>query len=335
MVSDLDVRSLERIIKRMIKIRVVEEMIADKYSEKEMRCPLHLSIGQEAVPSVISEYMDNEDLVVSTHRSHAHYIAKGGDIEKMIFEIHGKEEGCSMGRGGSMHLTDQKVGFICSTAIVGNTIPIGVGLAFKKKIDAKKNFVCIYLGDGAVEEGVFYESVNFAAIHKLPCLFICENNLYSVYTGLKDRQPEGRKIYEMVAAMGLKSTICDGNNVEAIDHQIKQVIKKLKQNPCEGPFFIEFMTYRWREHCGPNFDDELGYRDQDITKSWLERDPIKIALESTRENNYYKHFNLDSYSEYCRSMIEDIFAKVKAKKFPDDHTLLKNVYRTAIVEEEQ
>ena len=313
------------ILEHMVRIRTVEEMIAEKYSNQEMRCPIHLSIGQEAVPSVISEFITTKDFVVSTHRSHAHYLAKGGSLEKMICEIYGKENGCSRGRGGSMHLTDQKVGFICSTAIVGNTIPIGVGLSYKKHVDKDGSFVCIYLGDAATEEGVFYESINFAAIHNLPCLFICENNLYSVYSNLEARQPKGREIYKMVEAMGVKASQCDGNNIKEIFSHLEPIVSQLRSG--NGPFFVEFMTYRMREHCGPAYDDYLGYRNEIVTAWWVKRDPLKLAIEVAKEDFDYE-VNIDELRRKFEIAAEIQFETARKSDFPLSSSLRDNVYRS-------
>ena len=189
----------------MLRIRLVEESIANKYSEQKMRCPTHLSIGQEAIAVGVCANLTSQDQVLSTHRAHAHYLAKGGCLNSMMAEIYGKASGCSKGMGGSMHLIDTSVGFMGSTAIVGNTIPVAVGLALEKKLARKKSIACVFFGDGATEEGAFYESINFAIIHSLPILFICENNLYSVYSGLEVRQPVDRKIHKMVRAMGISA----------------------------------------------------------------------------------------------------------------------------------
>ena len=183
------------LLKVMMRIRAVEEKIAAEYNQQKMRCPTHLSIGQEAVPSAISSCINKNDFAVSTHRGHAHYLAKGGDLKAMIAEIYGKETGCSKGKGGSMHLIDTKVGFMGTSAIVGNSIPVGVGLALSSKLKKSDQICVVYLGDGAVEEGVFYESLNFAILKDLRVLFVCENNLYSVYSSLDVRQPKNRKIF--------------------------------------------------------------------------------------------------------------------------------------------
>ena len=184
-----------KLLKMMIRIRSLEERIASEYSSQEMRCPTHLSIGQEAAAAGVGLALSKKDVAVSSHRGHGHYVGKGGNLKRMMAEIYGKATGCSMGRGGSMHLIDREVGFEGTTAIVGNSIPVGVGLGLALQAKKMKNVSVIFLGDGAIEEGAFYESANFAAVRNLPVLFICENNLYSVYSPLNVRQPKNRKIY--------------------------------------------------------------------------------------------------------------------------------------------
>src|SRR5260370_4819372 len=178
-----------RIFRTMVRIRMVEEEIAARYGQEKMRCPVHLSIGQEAVAAAVSAALRPTDQVVSTHRSHAHYLAKGGDLRAMLCELMGREPGCCSGRGGSMHLFDQAVGMLLSSPIVAASIPVGVGAALAIKQRGEDAVAIVYMGDASVEEGVFHESANFAALHRLPVVFVCENNLYSVYTALRDRQP--------------------------------------------------------------------------------------------------------------------------------------------------
>ena len=167
---------------KMLRIRLVEEKISELYAEQEMRCPVHLSIGQEATAVGICAHLQKEDLVLSAHRAHAHYLAKGGDLKAMISELYGKETGCAMGKGGSMHLIDLNSGFFASVPIVGSTIPIATGVAWAFKMKKRSNITAVFLGDGATEEGVFHESLNFAALKQLPIVFICENNGWAVST---------------------------------------------------------------------------------------------------------------------------------------------------------
>ncbi len=256
----------------MKRIRLVEEGIAERYPQGKMRCPTHLSIGQEASAIGVGLALKHSDLAVSTHRAHAHYLAKGGDLKTMLAEIYGKAAGCSRGRGGSMHLIDTKVGFMGSTAIVGNSTPVGVGLGLSLQLRKSTAVSVVFCGDGAIEEGAFYESANFAALRKLPVLFVCENNCYSVYSHLHVRQPNGRKIYKMVEAIGVPSAIVDGNNPQAVYQAAEAAVARMRKG--EGPFFLELTTYRWREHCGPNYDNDIGYRTEEEFQAWKKRDPI-------------------------------------------------------------
>ncbi len=256
----------------MIRIRMVEEEIALRYPEGKMRCPVHLSIGQEAVPAAVSEAIKKDDFAVSTHRGHAHYLGKGGDLKAMLSEIYGKVTGCSKGKGGSMHLIDRAAGFMGTSAIVGNSIPLGVGFGLSARLKKTRQISCVFLGDGATEEGAYYESVNFAVLKKLPVLFLVENNLYSVYSSLSVRQPENRKISDVAEALGLQVKVVDGNNVQDCYSAISTAAVSIRNG--DGPFLIEFSTYRWREHCGPSFDNHIGYRTQEEFEMWKKNDPI-------------------------------------------------------------
>lgn len=261
-----------RLLRNMHRIRMVEEEIAARYSEGKMRCPTHLSTGQEGVPGALAECLLPTDYAVSTHRGHAHYLAKGGELNAMIAEIYGKATGCSRGKGGSMHLVDLRVGFMGTSAIVGNSIPIGVGLALSAQYRKTNQISCVFLGDGATEEGVYYESLNFAAVRNLPVLFVCENNLYSVYSPLNVRQPSGRCIATVATSMGLKTAKGDGNDALAVYDDCTRAIADLRAGG--GPWLVEYSVYRWREHCGPNFDNDLGYRTVAEYEDWRCREPI-------------------------------------------------------------
>ena len=293
----------------MLRIRMTEEAIAERYTENKMRCPTHLSIGQEAISVGVCSNLTKNDFVLSTHRAHAHYLAKGGDLKRMIAELYGKKTGCSKGMGGSMHLIDKSVGFMGSTAIVGNTIPVAVGLGLSLKLKKEDGLSCVFFGDGAIEEGAFYESINYAVVHKLPVLFICENNLYSVYSGLTVRQPQGRKIYEMVDAMGIQTDHGYGNDVEEVQKKVSNVKDKIFEG--QGPQFIEFNTYRWREHCGPNYDNDIGYRSEAEYLEWKEKDPLKdININLSKEQ-------LDIETKKITTEIDNAFSYAEYSDFPD------------------
>ena len=320
----LDQSTAQILLHNMKRIRAVEEEIAERYSEWEMRCPTHLSIGQEAVAAVVGHLLNHDDLAVSTHRAHAHYIGKGGDLKAMIAEIYGKETGCSKGRGGSMHLIDKSVGFMGSTAIVGGTIPIGTGLALGMKYRKTEQISCIFVGDGAIEEGAFYESANFAALHQLPILFICENNLYSVYSSLSKRQPADRKIHELAKEIGLSSDYADGNDIMQIYEVLEPTINAIRAG--KGPSFIEFSTYRWREHCGPNFDNDIGYRSEEEFAEWKMKDPIRSFQHQLKVSNFMDDNTLIDLDKKIENEIKEAFDFAKASKFPNRETLAKYIY---------
>lgn len=308
----------------MLRIRIVEQTIADKYPEQEMRCPVHLSIGQEAPSAAFEQLVEINDFAVSTHRGHAHFLAKGGSLDEMIAELHGKETGCSQGRGGSMHLADRNIGFMGTSAIVGNSIPIGVGLGLFLHIKKINQVSFIFLGDGAIEEGVFYESANFAALRKLPVIFLCENNSYSVYSPLEVRQPIGRSISQMVQGLGLASQEVDGNDVVECYKGIKTAIEKAHDG--KGPQFIEFHTFRHLEHCGPNDDDSLDYRKKGELASWLARDPINNHINYLISNNLYKEKEIEIIKERIQKEVTEAFLKAKLAPFPNSQVHILDVY---------
>ena len=260
------------LLESMKRMRAVEEGIAARYSSQLMRCPVHLSTGQEAVSAGVGFALRRDDLAVSGHRAHLHYLAKGGSLPRMLAEIYGRAAGCSRGKGGSMHLIDESAGFKGSTAIVAGTIPVGTGLGLSIALRGSDQVACVFFGEAAVEEGVFFESVNFAALRGLPVLYVCENNLFSVYSPLAVRQPAGRRIHEMVAAIGLRSAHGDGNDVDLVHAMCRDAVASIRAG--RGPMLLEFATYRWREHCGPNFDNDIGYRTEAEYLAWKARDPI-------------------------------------------------------------
>lgn len=293
--------------KEMLRIRLIEESIAKRYHEQKMRCPMHLSIGQEAVAVGVCKAVLSTDYLISNHRAHAHYLAKGGSLKAMIAEMYGKVTGCSLGRGGSMHLIDRSVGMYGSTPIVGGSIPIGVGLAFATSLKQEKNITIIFFGEGSTEEGVFLESLNFAALKNLPVLFVCENNFYSVYSPLHVRQPDRRDRAAIARAHGILAKTGYGNDVEEVHSLAEEAVISIREG--NGPVFLEFDTYRHREHCGPNFDNDVGYRTQEEFLSWEKKCPIK--LQAQRVDTDRESISLPILNE-----IEEAFAFAEQSPFP-------------------
>ena len=258
---------------QMLRIRKVEEKLIELWELGELRSLMHLSTGQEAVAVGVCSALTRNDSVVSTHRCHAHYLAKGGSLKKMLAELAGKEGGCCGGKGGSMHLFDPDVGMNLSVPLVGGSIPIAVGIALANKMRNKERVSVAFFGDGAVEEGVFWESLNFARTFKLPILFVCENNLYATHSHILKRQFSD-SISERLMSFKMPTVTVDGNNVEEVFTTTSKMIELIKQEG--GPGFIEATTYRWKEHWGPDEDWHLGYRSKEEGNKWKARCPIRL-----------------------------------------------------------
>ncbi len=267
--TDLDADARRQLLYDMLRIRRVEERIVDLYPEQEMRCPVHLSISQEAAAVGACAPLAADDYVLSGHRAHAHYLAKGGDLKAMLAEIYGKATGCAGGKGGSMHPVDLAAGFLGAAPIVGSTIAIAAGVAFATAMRDEGRVTMVFFGDGATETGTFHETLNFAVLEGLPLVLVCENNLYSVNSPLPVRQPPGRAIAGLAAG--------HGNDVLAVHALAGRAIEKARAG--DGPSFIELATYRWREHCGPNFDNDLGYRDEAEYLAWRELCPVETYVD--------------------------------------------------------
>jgi pyruvate dehydrogenase E1 component alpha subunit len=309
---------LENMLATMVRIRCFEESVADLASKREVNTPVHLSIGQEAIAAGVCQNLSSDDYVFSTHRNHGHYIAKGGNLNKLMAEIFGKETGCSFGHGGSMHTIDPDVGFMGSSAIVAGTVPIAVGAALSAKRKGKKQISVAFFGDGATDEGVFYESINLAALYNLPIVFVCENNLFSTHMPIFKRQ-KNIELFKKVKGFGIITEKADGNNPIEVYSAAKKLIQATKDN--NGPVFLECMTYRWLAHVGPEPDIDIGYRRKEDIEYWKGKCPIKLL------RNHLISINcLDTarYSEIEKKMRGEVDAAVtfaKNSKLPNDRPL--------------
>ena len=256
----------------MVKIRLVEESLGKLVSSGEIKTPCHLYIGQEAVATGVCLNLKKDDYVFSTHRSHGHYLAKGGNLKKLMAEIYGKITGCSRGRGGSMHIASPEVGLPGSSAIVGGTIPLAVGTALGFSLQREKNVSVTFFGDGATNEGVLYESLNFASLRRLPVIFICENNFYSTHIYISKIQ-SAPDLYEIGKLFEIPSFKINGYNVIEVFNIAKKAVEYARRG--KGPTFIEALTYRWRGHVGPNWDLDKPIRSKDEVYFWVRNCPIK------------------------------------------------------------
>lgn len=304
---------LHQLYWQMKRIRLIEETMADLYADQEMRCPVHLCIGQEAISAGIAAVVRRQDLMLSNHRAHGHYLAKGGDPVKLFAEIYGRADGCAGGRGGSMHLVDLSVNFLGSTPIVASIIPVATGVAFGEKLQKRKTVTAVFLGEAAVEEGAFHESVNFAVLKKLPILYVCENNLYSVYTPLKERQPS-RSIARLASGHGLTTFIADGNDVVAVYETVMRAFFYIRAG--RGPVLIELPTYRWREHCGPNFDNHIGYRTETEFNKWKRKDPLVRFQKLLKQQKLLPAADLQKIDRELETEITRVVKEAKKSPLP-------------------
>jgi acetoin:2,6-dichlorophenolindophenol oxidoreductase subunit alpha len=319
----IDVRVEVSLFERMLRIRRVEEAIADEYGKQEMRCPVHLSIGQEAVPVGLCAHLTDLDRVYSTHRCHAHYLAKDGSIPKMIAELYGRATGCNKGKGGSMHLIDVERGMMGGSALVGGSIPLAVGAALAKKMAGQREVSIAFFGDGGSEEGIFYESMNFAALHKLPVIFAVENNLYATYSHQNARQATP-DIFRRGESFGIPGSQVDGNDVLAIYKAAKVAVTRARSG--EGPTLFEFMTYRVRDHVGPASDVSVGYRTQEEVDKWLARCPVNRLKKHILDQGHAKADQLEVIETKISDEIKEAFAFAKASPYPSISEVHSEVY---------
>ena len=248
----VDGETLERLYGKLWLTRRFEEVVAEIYPTDKIKSPVHLSIGQEAVAVGVCDALRADDVVSGTYRGHATYLAKGGDAKAMMAELFGKDTGCARGKGGSMHLVDTGAGVLGSSAVVGTTVPVAMGYAFALKREGKGRVVAAFFGDGATEEGVLWESLNFAQLHRLPILFVCENNGYAIHEPIEKRWAT-RDLVAKVRAFGLPAGRIEHGDVLAIRAATVAAVAPMRTG-AGGASFLECMTYRWREHVGPNPD---------------------------------------------------------------------------------
>lgn len=294
---------------RMKYIREVETLIATNYGAGLFRCPVHLSIGQEGIAVGVSAHLRVSDRVISTHRSHAHYLAKGGSLYRFLCELMGRSDGCCGGRGGSMHIFDDEVGFMASIPIVGSALPIAGGVSSFLKDQREGDIAVCFVGDATPETGQFYEALNFISLWKLPILIVLEDNGFSTYAGKKVRQPTDLNLEGIVQSFGIDYFAGSGDDPYEV-HEI--VGDKLNAVRNGRPVFLRFNTFRLLEHCGPNRDDDLGYRNATEVLGYESRDPLSKIIEELDKQNL---------SEWCRDSAEKIKHAVqstfdKAKKAP-------------------
>lgn len=310
----------------MLRIRLCEEGFVEPILSRDILCPVHLCSGEEAVAVGVCAALDKKDYVMGTHRSHGHFLAKGGDLKEMVAEVFCRETGCSRGRGGSMHLIAPKVGMLGSAPIVAGTISLALGTALASSIRKDGRVAVSFFGDGATGEGVLCESLNFAALKSLPIIFICENNLYSTHLSI-DEIRVSRDIYKLGNPFGEKSYRVDGNDVLKVYELVKQAVSHCRKG--DGPIFIECLTYRQRGHVGP--DDFIQGAHTDIRppaeiSQWIKKDPIS-KMEKMLLNEF--EFSSDDLC-FIRTKLEkevaEAFAFARKSPFPKKEEVGRDVF---------
>lgn len=322
-ISGCDPLRLTAQLRAMLLIRRAEEVIGDGVARREVICPAHLGIGQEAVAVGVSEHLRNTDRVFGAHRSHSHYLALGGDLYGLLAEVLGKADGCSRGMGGSMHLYGRGQGLVGTVPIVAGTVPLAVGAALAAHKDGRGDIAVAYFGDGAAEEGVIHESLNLAAVWKLPVLFVCENNLFSSHLHISLRQPSDR-VARYADAHRIAAHSVDGNDLVAVSRIAAELIDRARSGI--GPGFIEAVTYRWRGHVGHREDEDVGVNRGEDLHLWKKRDPVarlRAALIASGALDDAKAADLDAS---VREEVARAWAKAHAAAYPPDSQLLDLVY---------
>lgn len=310
-----------------MRIHLCEESFVEPILKGEVRGPVHLYSGEEAIATGVIAALAKKDYIFGTHRSHGHYLAKGGSLRKLIAEIYGKETGCSKGRGGSMHIIDPERGVLGAAPIVAGTISLAVGSALASKIRKEKRVSVSFFGDGAAGEGVLYESLNFAALKKLPIIFACENNLYSTHMPINECRPKN-SIFEIGIPFGIVSFRVNGNDVLEVYEVAKKAVELCRRN--RGPVFIEFMTYRLRGHVGPDDNIQGAHTDirpkEEIAK-WRKKDPIINFEKFLLKNKILKEEDLEEIKQKIEKEVKDAYLFAKKSPYPKKGELTKYVFK--------
>lgn len=313
---------LKKFYYEMLRIRLIEETIANQYHEDQMKTPIHLVIGQEATAVGACQAVEKTDYAFCGHRTHGCYLAKGGDLKSMLAEFFCRKTGCAGSRGGSMHLLDKTVGMMGSSAIVAGIIPIATGAALAHSLRKEDRIVLTFLGDAAVEEGSFWESLNFAILKRLPIIYFCENNYYSVCSPLFKRQPAHIPIHQKAAGFGATVYNIDGNNVLEVYRTVQEAKKHIHQH--RNPVFIEAHTYRYRSHHGPN--EDTGYRTLEEIAHWKERDPIQIFHGILTQENLLTQNEIETWKLNIQKELSEALKFAEQSPNPTQEDLMSHVY---------
>ena len=306
--------------KKMILIRIAEQEIANHYLQNKIMSFVHFYVGQEAVAVGVCDALSKEDKVMGNHRSHGHYLAKGGDLKKMVSELLGKENGLARGKGGSMHMIDKSVSFIGTTPILGSVVPLSCGSAFEQKYNKEDGITVAFFGDGAFEEGIVYETLNLANLFKLPLMLVVENNLFAVNSKLSDRRSPEYDIEKIVSGFGVSYVKADGNDYEDVFNKTKKIIETVRIGK---PAVLECIAYRHMAHSAPIFDE--GYREEDVLEKRQEKDPLKKVKQSLLDSGV-KEEELVIIEEDTKKIVLDSIKFAVDSNYPPKESLYTDLY---------
>lgn len=318
---------LLELYRMMLRMRLCEESMVEPIINGDVTCPVHLYSGEEAIATGVCAALAKSDTVFGNHRSHGHYLAKGGDLKALIAEIFGKESGCARGRGGSMHVIDPEEGMIGAAPIVGGTISLALGAALAFKIRKESRISVSFFGDGATGEGVLYESLNFAALKNLPMLFVCENNFYATHMPIRECRISDA-IFEIGNPCNIFSLKVDGNNVIEVYEASKKAVEQCRNH--NGPVFMECETYRLRGHVGP--DDNIQGSHTDIRpdeeiQEWKKRDPIKKFRQYILAHDDITESEIGQIKSDIEKEIEEAYTFTQTSAYPDPRELTEYVFK--------
>lgn len=304
----------------MFLIRTAEEQIATYYIKNKIMSLVHFYIGQEAIAVGVCDALQKDDRVLGNHRSHGHYLAKGGDLKKMVCELLGKEYGSSHGKGGSMHMIDTSVNFIGSTPILSSAVPLSCGSAFEQKYHKSGTATVVFIGDGAFEEGGVYESLNLAALFKLPLLIVLENNFRSINTRLWERRSVAHNTEKIVSGFGVQYIRADGNNYLDVTAKVREIIAEVRAGK---PALIECMTYRHMAHSGPTFEEET--REEDTLEQRKEKDSVVRMRRETLASGVSEE-EINATEDDVRKTVTDAIVFAEKAPFPKKENLYTDLY---------
>ena len=317
---------LMEMLRRMLLIRHFEEAVISLVERAEIVGAAHSYIGEEAVAVGACLALRDDDWITGNHRSHGHPIAKGGDVNRAMAELLGKSTGFCKGKGGSMHLADFSIGILGESGILGSSIPTAVGAALGSKLQGNDRVAVPFFGDGASNEGAFHESVNLAAVWKLPVVFLCENNQYAVTSSFKDMVASDN-ISDRSAAYNIPGVLVDGQDVIAMYEAVSEAVARAGQ----GPSLIEGRTYRYYDHSlGLGRIVRDSYRDDEEVEQWKERDPILIHKQRLLEQGIATQEEIDQMESAVKQQIEDAVTFARESPYPDPSELFEDMFADAI-----